>query len=216
MRPRTEKRCAVKKKGMKAAAIFSAALLLLPVCAKGALWSEPTPQQRQAAAENRMALPEAASVPSSADRVYGGVQLSYCAVNPIYEPIGFVRCENTGSQVIEAAYFQGAEKTTAWNVTPNISGNARVSGQVLAAVQAAAGVAVGKTAVTAARTDAMATMRVPAQRTGVLYAYHSAVEARGGIFWVDVSTGGVITGGGREAFGGAFMTGGVHFENTIE
>ena len=207
----------MKKKGMKAAAaIFSAALLLLPVCAKGALWSEPTPQQRQAAAENRMVLPEAARTPSSAGRVYGGVQLSYCAVNPTYEPIGFVRCENTGSQAVEAAYFQGAEKITAWNVTPNISGNARVSGQVQAAVQAAAGVAVGKTAVTAARTDAMATMRVPAQRTGVLYAYHSAVEARGSIFWVDVSASGVITGGGREAFGGAFMTGGVHFENTIE
>lgn len=216
-----------KKRFAGAAFALAAALLVLPVYAHDSamnvfgIWSEPAVEQLRSALDNRMALPDLhtethmQSTPT-ANRYYCNVQLSYCELNSTYNPIGYTSYQNTGSQSVMLPYYQGAGKTTPWNITGNISGNTEVRALVLAKVQAMTGMPMGISCTTASSSTAIATMTVPPFKTGCIYAYHSAVEAQGTISWADMTDAGVITGGGKENVGGAFIVNGVHFENEVK
>lgn len=185
------------------------------------IWSEPAAEQLRSALDNRMVLPDlhteayAQSIPL-ANRYYFNVQFSYCELNAAYSPIGYTSYQNTGSQNVVLPYYQGAGKTTPWNVTGNISGNAEIRMMILAKVQAMTGMPVEMSVSTASSSTTAATMTVPPFKTGYIYAYHSAVEVQGSISWADMTDDGVITGGGKENVGGALIVNGVHFENEVK
>lgn len=148
-------------------------------------------------------------------KYYTNVQLTTCQRNNYYNPIGFSTYKNSSSLPATLQYSQGQTVQTTWNVTGNVSASTSVSVPVLAKVQATAGVTVGRSTTTQQSSTAIATMTIPANKTGTIYAFHGAVEAQGTITWVNMDDDGIIYGSGIEAIGGAFIMNGVYFENEI-
>lgn len=100
-------------------------------------------------------------------------------------------------------------------MTGNVSGKTAIEVPVVAKIEVALGLSVGRSTTTAQSSTIIATMSVPNNKIGTIYAFHSAAEVQGKVSWTDMDNEGVIYGVGTENIGGAFIINGVYFESEV-
>ncbi len=193
-------------------------LFLLPVYAAAVLfqpWEPPSSAQLQQAAEGRMPLPLGAAARHVPRRYYVNVQLTHCAVNSRYQPIGQARYENTSDTPVVLAYSQAQAAATAWDVTDNLLHNEALCALVCAKIRESLPLSFCSSVTTPRSQTPNADLTVPPGKTGSICAYHSAIETQGSVTWVEMDDEGVIRGAGKSPFGGAFILEGIYLENEI-
>ena len=112
------------------------------------IWEEPTPEQIEEAIKNRMPLPEEDfSIMASRrayERLYGSITYTVRpTLNRMYNPIGNVSATNRTGSPTPLSYTQAQTKTTTWNVTASVSGEAEVGTRLIASIKATVGGSVG-------------------------------------------------------------------------
>lgn len=115
-----------------------------------------------------------------------------CSTNWHYKVAGVYRAANySSSSTLNAAYTQSSTTTTQWNVSGNISAQAKIGTSFLGEITATAGVSVGRSKTWSSGTTYGASFTVAPRTVNYLTNYQVGVNSGGYLYWRKYSPTGI-------------------------